>query len=328
MLQKVVHGRRVADCITAAIHLGFADVLADGPQSAEDLAARTGCHAPSVYRLLRALASEGVFARLEDGRFVNSPLSETLRAGAPGSLRSMALFVSDPAHVAAWSALASSVRTGAPAFEIVHGQQIFAYLAEHPDLGAHFNHAMTELSLQSAAAVADVYDFGALGTLADIGGGHGVVLSMILGRHPSLQGVLFDMPHVLAGAPALLAREGVADRVRIVGGNFFEDVPAVDAYLMKSILHDWSDGDCVRILENIRRAARPGTRLLLVELVIEPGDRPHPAKFGDLEMMVMTHGGRERTEAEWRALLERGGFSLKRVVPTPGPSMLLEAERI
>jgi hypothetical protein len=325
-MMDLLCGRWLSQAIGAGARLGLADRLAAGPQAVPDLARSTGCHAGSLYRLLRALASHGIFAEDAGGRFSNTPLSETLRTDVPGSMHGMACYLGDRAPVIAWAEMEYSLRSGKPAFEHVHGKQAFEYLAEHTELGDHFNRAMTGFSMQIGEVVAECYEFDRIGTLADVGGGYGTVLSIVLRRHPGLCGVLFDLPHVVASAGPLLERMGVAERVKLVGGDFLKSVPVqADAYLLKHILHDWNDDDAARILTNIRRGSGPGARLLLLEAVIEPGNAPQFAKLLDLEMLAITHGGRERTEREWNELLARGGFRLTRVVPTPSPVCVIEA---
>jgi hypothetical protein len=327
IMMQLLLGRWVSQAIGAATKLGLADHLADGPRSAAELAELAKAHAPSVHRLLRALAGFGVFRETEPGQFSNTPLSETLR-DVPGSVRPLSLFVNHDAHLRAWGAIEHSVRTGKSGFMHAHGALPWDYIAQHPDVGEVFNGAMTALSAQSAPAVAMAYDFSGSTTLADIGGGHGFLLGTILAKHPQLRGVLFDMPQVVAGAPAVLAAAGVADRCTVVGGDFFAEVPAADTYVMKHIIHDWDDDASVRIFKAIHRAAAPGAKLLLAEGVIRPGNEPDLGKLIDIEMLVVTDGGRERTEDEYRTILAAGGWALQRVIPTMSPLSLLEAVRV
>lgn len=327
MLMQMITGRWVSQAIGAAAQTNLADHLPRGEtRSADELAAAAGAHGPSVYRLLRALVSVGVFTEATPGRFAHTPLSELLRDDTPGSVKPVALFFSTPEHVKAWIELAHSVRTGGSGFVKAHGAPPWEYLREHPEMGEIFNNAMTSLSAQAAGAVAQAYDFSGIGTLADVGGGHGLLLGTILASRPDMRGILFDLPPVVAGAAPTLAKLGVASRVTTQGGDFFAAAPkGADAYVLKHILHDWSDDDCVRILDTIRAAAAPTARVLIVEMVIEAGPAPDFGKLLDLEMLVVTTGGRERTEPEWRALLARSKLSLSRVVPTMGPHKVLEA---
>jgi len=326
VLMQMVMGRWVSQAIGAAAQVGLADQLPPGEtRSADALAAATSAHGPSVYRLLRALASVGIFAEGPAGSFTHTPLSALLRDDTPGSLKPMALFMSTPEHVGAWIELQHSVRTGGCAFVKAHGQAPWDYLREHPALGEIFNNAMTSFSAMAAGAVVQAYDFSGIGTLADIGGGHGFLLGSILAARPEMRGILFDLPQVVEGAGPTLARFGVSERVTRQGGDFFASVPKADAYIIKHILHDWSDADSVRILSSVRAAAPAGARVLIVELVVEPRPGPDLAKLLDLEMLAVTTGGRERTEPEWNAVLTQAGLRLSRIVPTMSPHKVLEA---
>jgi hypothetical protein len=325
-LIQLIFGKWVSMAVSVAAKLRLADKLAASPKSAAELAEETLTHAPSLYRLLRALASVGVFASDEAGRFSLTPVGELLRTGVPGSMRGVADYCGAMWSWRAWEAAETSVRTGRTAFNEVFGEGCFDYLAKHPAEQAAFDEGMTGFSAAEADAVVAAYDFSGFGTLVDVGGGHGHLLGTILKKAPELRGVLFDAPHVVAGAK--LKEMGVADRCTAAGGNFFEGVPAGgDAYIMKHIIHDWNDADCGRILGNIRKMSKPGTKLLLVELVIPPGDVPHPGKLLDLEMLIIA-SGKERTEAEYAKLVADAGFRLTRVVPTPGPASVVEAEAV
>jgi len=327
MLQLIT-GRFVSHAIGVAAHYDLATHLVAGPMTATALAARTETDGRSVYRLLRALASVGVFTETAPGTFANTPLSETLRSDRSDSSRAFALLMNYDMHVNTWLGLAHSVKTGQNATEHVHGQRAWDLLEANPAFAQVFNNAMTSLSSSIAQAVVSAYDFAGIDELVDVGGGHGFLLSAILSAHASMRGVLFDLPSVVEGAGQLLQARGVASRVRVTGGDFFEEVPASGAYIMKHILHDWSDADATRILATIRRAARPGARLLLAESIIRFGNEPDPAKLIDLEMLVFTTGGLERTEDQWKALLGGAGFSLERVVPTPSMVSLIEARAV
>ncbi|HZF51274.1 MAG TPA: methyltransferase [Polyangiaceae bacterium] len=329
VVMQMLIGRLIAQAIGAAALFRFADHLADGPKSAEELASLTGTHGPSVYRLLRALAASGIFVEedSEGRRFANTPLSEALRADVPGSMRGFALFFTQEFHVRAWLALPHSIRTGESAFEHVYGEPLWSYLRANPELGAVFDDAMTSNTAYTADPVATTYDFSGINTLVDVGGGRGGLLASILAKNPGLRGVLFDQPQVVEGARALLEASGVADRCRIEGGDFFKEVPEGDAYILKHIVHDWSDDDSVAILTSVARAAKPGTRLILCDAVIKPGNEPDLAKVFDMEMLVVTTGGRERTAKEFEELVRRAGFRLSRIVETSGPVQIIEAIR-
>jgi hypothetical protein len=243
-------------------------------------------------------------------------------------MRGMARMVNLKCGIDAWNALEHSVRTGESGFEHVHGMQGFTYFDQHPQEREIFATAMSSFTAQVGAAVAQAYDFSSMKMIADIGGSHGMVLALVLAKYPALRGLLFDRPGVVAGAKPLLEAHGVANRIECIGGDFFENVPAgADAYLMKHILHDWNDADSIRILKSIHAAAAPGSKLLLVEAILEDGNTPQFAKLLDIEMLVVTSGGRERTLAQWQGLLESSGYRFTRVVPTPSPVAVIEAVR-
>lgn len=323
-LRRMIHGYQMSQALYVAATLGVADLLANGPRDVEELAEHTGTHAPTLYRLLRLLASLGVFAEDDAGRFGLTPLAECLRSDVPGSQRAWAIMVCGPTFWSSWGELQHSVRTGETAFPKVHGMSNWDYRAQHPEEGAVFDAAMTANTALESAAVAGGYDFSGIGVLADIGGGQGLLLATILAANGSMRGILFDQPQVVAGASELLTRAGVADRCDIVGGDFFESVPSgADAYLLKSVIHDWDDEQAVAILRTCRSALADGAKLLLVERIIRPGNTPDPAKFIDLLMLVM-NGGRERTTDDFGRLLAAAGFRLSGVVPTGGALSVIE----
>ena len=327
-LAQIIFGKCVSMAVSVAAKLRIADKLTSGPKSAADLARETGTHAASLYRLLRALASVGVFAEDADGRFRLTPMAEYLRTGVPGSMRGIADYCGSDWSWRAWGNLLDSIRTGETAFDRVFGEPCFDYLAKHPEDSAVFNEGMTGFSTSVAPAVAAAYDFSRLGTVVDVGGGHGVMLATILKAFPNVRGVVFDAPHVADGAREPIRAAGLADRCRAEGGDFFKSVPAGgDAYLMKHIIHDWPDDKATTILKNCRAAVNPGGKLLLVEIVIKPGNEPDLGKILDLEMLVLP-SGRERTEGEYAALFAGAGWRLTRVVPTNSPMQVIEGEPV
>ncbi|MBL8797823.1 MAG: methyltransferase [Planctomycetia bacterium] len=330
-LINLISGTWVTQLIYVAAKLGLADRLRDGPKPVEELASATGMDPQSLYRVLRALASFGVFRETAPRCFELTPLAHCLRSDVPDSLQAVAVFYGEPWHRAAWSSLLHSVKTAQPAFNHVAGEPFFEHVQKHPEVAAIFDQAMTNFSGMAIGAVLAAYDFTGIGKLVDVAGGHGSLLAAILQAYPAMRGVLFDMPTVIDGArqKQLLEQAGVADRCELVGGDFFRAVPAgADGYLMKHIIHDWSDDHALNILRNCRRAMSPSGRLLLVEMVIPPGNEPHFGKLLDLEMLVMTQGGRERTESEYRALLAAAGFELTRIVPTRSPASVIEGQPI
>ncbi len=315
-LRRLVNGYQVTQAIHVAAKLGLADHLADGPRTSDDLARATDADPSALYRLLRALASVGVVREEADSRFALTDLGTCLRSDAPDSVAGWAAFVGEPYHWQTWGALEYGVRTGQNAFRHVHGTDPWTFRAQRPELSTGFDQAMTDLARQAAAAILAAYDFGQFQTVVDVGGGNGTLLAAILARHPAMRGVLFDQLHVVAGAMPILAAAGVADRCEVVGGSFFEAVPAGgDAYVLKSILHDWEDADCIRILERCRQAMTTGATLLVVERELGPPNTYPDGKFSDLNMLVAT-GGRERTPEEYATLFSATGFRFAGVTPS------------
>ena len=324
-LNELLRGAWITQAIHVASRLRLADLVAERPRPVAELAAACGAHPGALARLVRALASYGLFDQDSEGRVVLTPLAELLRADVPGSQRAYANFIGASWHRQAWTHLEHAVRTGEPAFEHAFGKQLFDYFRDDPAAAEVFHDAMTGVSGQNAAAVAAAYSFDGIRTLVDVGGGHGFLLATILRAHPHLRGVLYDRPEVVAGAGPVLDAAGVGDRCDIAAGDFFRSVPrGGDAYIMKAIIHDWDDDRCATILGHCREAMGPRGVLLIVDCVVPGGHEGAFAKILDLEMLVMTHHGRERTEAEFRALLARVGFVLTRVVPTGAPQSVVE----
>ena len=317
----------VSQAIYVAAKLDLAEQLAAAPKSAEQLAAATGAHAPSLYRLLRALASVGVFAEEDEGKFRLTPLAEPLRKSHPDSKRALIVMTGEE-HYGAYGELLYSIQTGKPGFEKVYGQPIFDYLGQRPEQAKLFDAAMVSIHGRETLAMIEAYDFSRFGTLADLGGGNGSLLTAVLRKTPRLKGVLFDLPHVVERARPNLTAAGLAERCQCQAGSFFEIAPpGADVYLMRHIIHDWNDEQCLSILRNIHRAAPANANLLLIESVITPGNEPSFGKLLDLTMLVIP-GGKERTEAEYRALLAAGGFELKRIVPTAAEVSVIEAAKL
>ncbi|MGB8701987.1 MAG: methyltransferase [Thermosynechococcaceae cyanobacterium] len=325
VFMQMVNGYWISQAIFVAAKLGIADLLEAGPQRYEEIAAATGADARSIYRLLRALASLGIFSEVNEQKFALTPLAQFLRSNAPGSLRAMAI-MSGEEHYRAWGELLYSVKTGNDAFSQVYGLPIFPYLAQNPESAQIFDQAMTSYSSLEIGAVVASYDFSALDTLVDVGGGNGSLLTALLQANLHLKGILFDQETVVAGATPILAAGGVSDRCQVVAGNFFESVPTGGkAYLLKHIIHDWGDTEAIAILQHCRIAMPAEGRLLLVEMVIQPGNDPFIGKLLDLNMLTMCPGGCERTEAEYRTLLAQAGFQLTRIVPTSTFASIIEA---
>lgn len=311
--------------IYVAAKLGLADHLAAGPQSAADLAGATHTHAPALHRVMRTLASLGVLTEVDGQRFALTPLGDALKTGAPGSARASVLTLGGPAFVAAFEQFPHSLETGATGFEKAMGMPVFDYLAQRPEEAALFSETMVGFHGAEPSAVAAAYDFSGFGTVVDVGGATGNMLAAILNQHAGPRGVLFDLPHVVSAAPALLQAHGVTDRVAIESGSFFEQVPAGgDAYVLSHVLHDWSEAQCLTILGHCRRVMMPDARLLIVEMVLPEGDAPHPGKMLDMVMLAVP-GGQERTAAEYAPLLHKAGFRIDRVVPTESAVSVVDA---
>ena len=327
IIAQMASGYWLSQALFVAAKLGIADRIGAGGKSAEELAFETGSHAPSLYRLLRALASVGVFAEDSQGRFQMTPLAQPLREDAPGSKRAMILMTGGE-QFRAWGELLHSVQTGKTGFEHVFGQPLFNYLSERPEQAKLFDAAMVSIHGPETAAMLDAYDFAGIETLADLGGGNGSVLSAVLEKHGKMRGILYDLPGVADRARERFAATGLADRLQVIGGSFLESVPAgADAYFLRHIIHDWYDAECLKILHAIHRFAPPHAKLLVVESVIPPGNEPCFGKLLDLAMLVIP-GGKERTESEYRELFQQAGFSLQRVIATTAEVSILEAVKI
>lgn len=315
----------VSRAVYVAARLGLADLLGDGLKTAQELADSTQTHAPSLYRLLRTLASQGLFTESGEHRFALTPLGATLKTGAPGAARSTVIALAGPWMWGAWSEFLYSVQTGRTAFDKVWGMPVFDYLAEHADEARFFGEAMIGVHGGEPPAVAAAFDLSGVGTVVDVGGGTGTLLATILRTHPQLRGILYELPHVVAEARATLTESGVGDRCSVMSGNFFESVPAGgDAYVLSHVIHDWDEGKCLTILRNCRQAMKGHGRLLIVEFVLPSGNEPHPGKILDLVMLTVP-GGVERSGEEYAALLEKAGFRLARIVPTASAVSIVEA---
>jgi hypothetical protein len=319
----------VSRAVHVAAELGIADLMAEGPRDAATLAEATGMHAPSLRRVLRLLAAHGVLAEEEeeDGRFALTAIGQCLRSDGPMSMRAMVRLFGGITQQA-WGALLHSVRTGEPAFHHLFGMDSFAYLEAHPEDAANFDQAMASFTAQIAASVATTYDFSPFRTVVDVGGGNGALLAGVLRANPALRGIVLERASVAPRASAHLAQLGLAERCTVVAGDFFAEVPAGDAYLLKHVIHDWDDARARAILATIRRSG--GTTVLIVEGVypprIAPDDASLRAASNDVNMLVCT-GGRQRSEEEFRALYEAAGFGLTRIIPTPAGVCVIEGVR-
>ena len=312
--------------IHVAAKLKLADLIHAGPKTAQELAQATKTHPQALYRLLRALSSVEIFSEDEQSRFHMTPMAECL-LDVHGSQRAVALMMGDE-HFRSWGELLYSVQTGKPGFDHVYGKGIFEYLAEHAESAKIFDAAMTGFHGPETQAMIDAYDYTGVNTLVDIGGGNGTVISAVLKRYPAMKGILYDLPGVIERAKKDLADAGLATRCQTIPGSFFEAAPpGGDAYQMRHIIHDWTDEQCHTILGHIRKVIPKTGRLLVIEMVIKPRNEPQPAKWLDLNMLVLP-GGRERTEAEYKEMYAKAGFRLERVVPTPTEVSVIEGSPV
>jgi len=324
MLQ-MMSGLWVSRGIYIAAKLGISDLLKDGPKTAEQLAAATGTHADSLYRILRMLAMAGVYHEQAGQTFSLTTVGETLVTDVVGSLRSAVIAEMGEVHYAAWGNVMQSVKTGEIAFDSHFGKDIWQYFETDPEKAANFNKYMATASEPVNQAISTTYDFSGFETLVDVGGGLGGMISAILAANPGLKGIVYDAPSVVEQSKVFLTERGLSDRCDAIGGDFFQCVPeGGDVYTMRWILHDWEDSKSLTILENIRKVLPENGKLLLAEAVVPGSNEPHYSKFFDLIMLVMT-GGRERTETEWRELLGKAGFKIDRIIPTASFLSIIEA---
>lgn len=319
-IMQMIAGRWVSGAVTAAARLQLADRLAGKPQTSEELAEAAGAHAPSLYRLLRALASLGLMSEGADSRFALTPLGDYLRSDVPGSMFGLVQFFASEEHGAAWNAFPYAVTSGEPAFEHVYGCTLWEYLDNEPALNVIFTDAMTSVISISRAEIVDHLALEGARTVADIGGAAGTLLEAILERHPAIRGILYERPAVIEDvrrdAPAVLR-----ERCDFVAGDFMQNVPAADVLVLSQVLHDWSDADATRLLTNCRAALPEHGRIFVLDYVMAPGDAPDPAKLLDLEMLAI-NAGRERTRAEFERIFAQAGLRLNGVTPLRGTAIL------
>jgi hypothetical protein len=325
LLSQLLFGKQMTYCLSGVARLGVPDHMDATPMAVEEIAAKTGAHAPSLYRVMRMLAGMGVFREEPGKRFALTQAGELLKSNAPGTLRYFAMMFGDEWTTRAYEHFTDCLRTGQDGVSQAYGKYVFDLLAERPDQLDTFQAAMTSSSTMAGKAVTDAYDFGGIERLADVGGGHGALLASILRRYPGMQGVLFDRPEIVAGVPEDQFA-GCEGRIAIEAGSFFERVPDdCDAYIMKHIIHDWGDEQCRTILELMREKLPPHGRVLVCDMVVSGEPGPTPAKMLDIEMLVMTVGGKERTPEEFAELFASSGLWLNRIVPTERPICVIEA---
>jgi O-methyltransferase domain/Dimerisation domain len=314
----------ISQAVYVAAKLGVADLLKNGPKPCDELAEATQSDPGSLRRLLRLLAGAGVFAETEDSQLHLTPMAECLMSDGPHSMRAWATMIGEDWHWRMWGELLYSVRTGKPAFDLVHGMRPFEYFPRNPDSARIFDEAMTGLSASEVGAILGAYDFSKYKKIIDVAGGNGSLIIPLLKISLETNAVLFDLPHVIERAKGRIEGEGLTERLELVGGNFFQTVPTGgDLYILKHIIHDFGDAEALDILRNCRNAMTGGARLLIIEMVIPPGNDPSFGKLVDLEMMLI--GGIERTEAEYQTLLAEAGFKLTNIIPTNSPVGIIES---
>jgi ubiquinone/menaquinone biosynthesis C-methylase UbiE len=323
-LMQMLTGYWTTQILYVAAKLGIADLLEQGPKTSEELASASGTHAPSLYRLLRALASLQVFEEDEDGSFRITSLGQCLVSNTPGSMRARAIIGGEELY-RAWGDLLYSIQTGDSAVGHIFDMPFFQYLAQNEDAATNFNTMMAGSAVQAANAIIAAYDFSRAKTIVDIGGGDGTLIASILNAHPQAHGILLDTPQVADSARNRLAAAGLSERCEVVVGDFFEAVPdGGDVYLLSWIIHDWDDEHNITILKNCRRAMQAGGKLLLLEEIVPGVNETSMSKLYDLHMLVLLGEGRERTEAEYRMLFDKAGFNMTPIFPTTSPRSLIE----
>jgi hypothetical protein len=326
-MRGLIFGFSITRAIAASAELGIADRLAEGPRTTAELASECGVLDRPLYRMLRALAGEGVFAENDDGRFRLTALADLLRSDHPRSLRDWAIYLGDLPYRSSFEML-HTLKTGEPAFEKVFGVPLFDYLSAHSEYATKLFRAMSSISAARTAGLLEAYDFAGTTRLVDVGGAHGAIAAAVAQRYPTIRCTCFDVPSAEQGALKTFVDAGVADRCDFVGGDFFEDVPTgADTYLLSAILHDWGDERGLQILRNCRRRISATGRLLVIDIVLSD-ERNVPdtyRNFLDLATLTQTEGGMERTESEFRKLLATAGFSLSRVIRMDAPQCVLVA---
>lgn len=326
-LFDLIQGAVVSQAISVSAKLGIADVLADGHLSAETVAEQVGADAVATSRLLRLLAGCGVFAQLGSGEFVLTPMGQTLREDAPVSMRGLAVLLGHPLFWEEWPHLVDSIRTGEANLPKLRGTDAYSFLMQHPEYAQVFFGGMLSMSESETAPIVEAYDFAQFGTLVDVVGGRGTLLAGILASVPRLQGILFDIERSTVGAEEIFARAGVGDRASVEPGSYFDAPPkGADAYVLKHILHDFSEDDCLRMLQTVREAMTVGSKMLIVEYVLRDDNRPHPGKLIDLWLLLLL-GARERTYDQYAELIAEADLELVREIPTRAPVSILEVVR-
>lgn len=324
-LIRMGYGFMYTKLVYMAASLNLGGRLGNGPRSADEIAGELGLHPPFLYRLMRAIAGEGILTEVEEGVFGLTPLGECLKPDHPDLAYASILASCSPAVIAAWNKLPEVLESGGTGFELAFGKSWFEWLSEQPELSSQFNKSMAGVFGMEPELVADAYDFSVFTSIADVGGGSGNLLSHILSRYPGPRGLVFDQPHVVADAAALLAGRGMSDRIATQAGDFFASVPkGFDAYILSHVIHDWDDNQAGQILKNCRKAIQPDGKLLILEWVLPEGDSPHVAKVVDINMMMLM-GGEERTGKQYGRLLDKAGLRMTRIITTGCECSIVEA---
>lgn len=327
-LLQMISGYWISQTVYVAAKLGIADLLKDGSKCCDELATTMGVNAGALYRLMRGLASMGIFAEQEPGYFALTPLGACLQSDVPGSMRGIAI-MGGGEYYQSWGNFLYSIQTGKSAFEDLHGMSLFQYYAQNPELRKMYDEAQKSGSGAAKGEIIKSYNFSGISKLVDIGGGNGSLIASILIANPTMQGILFEQPSVIAEAKDLIEAEKVKERCELVAGDFFDSVPSSgDAYILRYIIHNWDDERAIAILKNCHRAMVENGKLLVIEQMIPPGNEPFLGKLLDLHMLVLFPGGCERTENEYRALFEASGFKLTNIFPTGANVSVIEATRV
>jgi hypothetical protein len=323
-IAQLMAGKQIAFSLAGVARLGVADHMSEDPMAVDVLARKVDAQPDALFRVMRLLASVGVFEQFPGRQFALTPVGKHLQTNVPGSVRYLSAFSGDEWSVRAYEQFLHCLRTGSDGVSKAYGKHAFDLLAERPDQAENFHRAMTANTSLEGCAILDAYDFSSIRRVADVGGGHGLLLTSILETHPDMTGVLYDLPEVVAGVPPeRISRSG--GRLEIQSGSFFETVPAAcDAYIAKHIIHDWDDEHCCKILRLMREQLPATGRVLICDMVMLEDSAPSRAKVLDIEMLVMTPGGRERTAEEFRALFASANLQLSRIVETALPLCVIE----
>jgi len=326
-LSNMIHGMFYTQLIFVAAKLNLADLLKDGGKPIKELALATGTLELRLYRMMRALASVGIFTESKPKYFELTPLAELLQSGSPGSQKNLAIKMGSKWYLHAWANILHSVQQEKSAFD--DNADLFEYLQNHPADAAVFNHAMTFTSQMQAAAICHAYDFSGVKTIVDIAGGYGFLLSVILKAHPTLKGMIFDKPYVIKTVRARFKADGLDQRCRIIEGDFFDSIPeGSDVYILKHVIHNWDDAHAVTILKNCRKAMKANSRILVIDAIIPVKNPSFKEIWSDIEMMVMLSNGRERTKSEFKNLFDQAGFKLNKIIPTSSELSIIEGIRL